>query len=82
MGDTTQVQLKRCHVADLSVGDVEGGDSLHVQLLCMLCGCLLCIIGSIEVLACHTALGARHVTPDDEVCATCQKQHHFKQLYL
>lgn len=68
-----QIQLEKLSFANLSVGDVKGWNSLHVQLLSMLCRCLLCIIGSIEVLACHAALGARHVTPDDEVRATCHK---------
>lgn len=61
-------------MAHLGVGDVEGGYGLHVQLLCMLGSCLLSIIGAIEVLATHTALGARHVTPNDEVRAACQYQ--------
>lgn len=63
-------------MVNLSVGDVEGGYSLHVQLLCMLGSCLLSIIGAIEVFAAHTAFGARHVTPNDEVRAACQQSMH------
>ena len=67
-------------MTNLSVRDVEGGYSLHVQLLCMLCSCILSIIGSIEVLATHAALGARHVTPNDEVRAACQHHNHCRLL--
>mmetsp|Transcript_100318 Transcript_100318/g.224045 ORF Transcript_100318/g.224045 Transcript_100318/m.224045 type:complete len:446 (-) Transcript_100318:868-2205(-) len=40
----------------------------HTELRGVLLPSLLRIVGAIEVVACDGALGAGHVTPDDEVC--------------
>lgn len=67
-----KTQALGAYRSHLSVGDVERGHRLHVQLLSML-GCrLLGVICPIEVFPGHTALRPRHVTPNDEVCAACK----------
>ena len=57
----------------LRVGDVQGRDSLHVELHGVLLSNLLSLIGSIEVLTSDAALASGHVPPDDEVSAACEQ---------
>lgn len=57
----------------LCVCDVQGWHSLHVQLFSVLLCSFLGIVCAVEVFSSHTALGASHVSPNDEVCTPCSR---------
>lgn len=60
--------------AHLSVCNVQGGDSLHAKLTCMLFCCFLGVVGAIEVFPCEAAFASSHVSTNDEVRAACIPQ--------
>jgi hypothetical protein len=65
----------------LGVDEVEGRHGDHAELRAVLLGEVLGVVGAVEVLAGDAALGASHVTADDEVCATeVLADHHVLRI--